>query len=94
MRESKHTPGEWKYEKIGQDHYVVSPAGRVIAAWGSRKERDANADLIERACGFDALLAQRDKLLEACQSVVANWEEGDLAAAARQCAAAIADATA
>lgn len=35
------------------------------------------------------LLAASQDLLNACISVLENWESGDLAAAARQCAAAV-----
>lgn len=79
-----HTPGPWHvFQQFGvnsicsEDNTILA----VVEKWEGdcRDEEAANADL----------LAAAPILLEACMAVVANWESGDLAAAAQQCAAAI-----
>jgi hypothetical protein len=53
----------------------------LVGVWDREGERYAR------------MVAAVPKLLAACQSVVERWEHGDLAEAARRCAAAVAEAT-
>jgi hypothetical protein len=71
-----------------EQHYVIENdecSFALVFKFGVADAK-ATAEFITRACNA------HDDLLEACRSVVENWESGDLAEAARECAVAIAEA--
>jgi hypothetical protein len=85
-----HTPGPWKVINgtvyLGEAHDRVQDERLCIAKMAREPkhhipptERDANARLIAAA----------PELLAACESILLAWDGGDLAYAARQCAAAV-----
>jgi hypothetical protein len=67
--------------------------------WLQEDEEEGTADcgcrLIDDEEGARIIMCNKhkaaDQLLAACRAVIANWESGDLAAAARLCAAAISE---
>lgn len=83
-----HTPGPWTINpnrKYRAHHFIMAARGKenqtVVATVPHHFDepvQDADASLIAAA----------PDLLVACEAVVASWERGDLAAAARLCAAA------
>ena len=71
----------WGY--IDEDGREFDPDGRALVI-------DENGLTVCRCSDQDAPLIARSPLaVEACRAVVKAWESGDLAAAARLCAAAI-----
>jgi len=91
MSASKHTPGPWAAYNLARGRILKSwrvrgPASPVCRIFGGQSSGDAEV-------ANARLIAAAPDLLAACQSVIDSWERGDLAAAARQCAAAIAKAT-
>lgn len=79
---TKHTPGPWK-QVGGTEVWEERNVYRICKCSGSYGPK---AD----AMRFNArLITAAPELLAACQAIVATWERGDLAAAARQCQAAI-----
>lgn len=76
---------------IGEQFHLTEiqdPQGTTI--WrASREEHIRRLIVADRQADADAF----HELLEACRNVVARWESGDLAEAARMCAAAIETAT-
>jgi hypothetical protein len=83
---SKHTPGPWEVgglQQLGKTkgprvfHKESNVTIAVVVSGGGRTEANAR------------LIATAHDLLNACRAVVDAWEGGDLAAAARECQAAI-----
>ena len=63
------------------DNHELQRVVALVSAWDLEGERYAQ------------MIAAVPKLLAACQAVVDRWEHGDLAEAARMCAAAVQEAT-
>jgi hypothetical protein len=83
-----HTPGPWNYAKsdFGDERFSIYANGPLAYSASA-------ADYGDAALANARLIAASPNLLAACQAVVTAWESGDLAAAARQCQAAISAAT-
>jgi hypothetical protein len=83
MTKTRHTPGPWTY------HYspYLSQFDEEIPAFeihGEEKVCDTNEDRPREEQEANAILiATAPQLLEAAEQVIANWESGDLAEAAR-----------
>ena len=91
---TKHTPGPFTDCGEGtllhpSSHRPITT--RVIEAKGWGRIAEVYDYSNESEDNFRLLLAA-PKMLSACRAVVAAWEHGDLAAAARACADAIAKA--
>lgn len=93
-----HTPGPWHVCE-GNRHLVSDSSHMTVASVSqivSGNLRTGKTEYVPGHVMQDAnsyLIAAAPDLLEACKSVVVAWDFGDLAAAARQCSAAIAKAT-
>jgi hypothetical protein len=80
---ASHTPGPWRYESTPEGYDIKAERSGVLVAYtGENHIDEANARLIATA----------PRLLSAGEAVLANWERGDLAAAVRELADAIAEA--
>lgn len=86
--DTKHSPFPWHRDL---DHERASPANigniydaedNIVATVAPHERMDANA----------AVIVAAPKLAGACRAVVDSWIRGDLAAAARDCEAALRDA--
>jgi hypothetical protein len=94
-----HSPIPWTYEynpytlQRGDAAAEELPAFEIFDA-EQNKIFETNEDMPCEIQEANARLASAaPELLEACRLVVARWEQGDLAEAARSCQAAIAEAT-
>lgn len=98
-----HSPAPWRYEyspyTLQATDSGIDAAGSELAAFeivdaGGSKVLDTNEDTPSGLQEANARLATAaPALLAACRMVVARWEHGDLAEAARACDAAVALAT-
>lgn len=93
--EAAYTPGPWEFDL----HFIVAPdpAGLhpdIYIAEIPESDNEGRVASDEQQLANRQLIAAAPELLEACRMVVTRWERGDLAAAARACAAAVAKATA
>lgn len=82
-----NAPCDYVWEWHGED--LVSSNGITVICHADGVMPDMPQD---RQAQVKRLIAAAPELLAACQSIIANWERGDLAAAARQCADAISKA--
>jgi hypothetical protein len=88
MRAGTFTPGPWLVDhRKGSLSYVKAATGEPIASC-SWKHGQEDVPAIANA----RLIATAPRLLSAGEAVLANWERGDLAAAVRELADAIAEA--
>jgi hypothetical protein len=85
-----HTPVPWSIHLLNNGMPVITSKEHDIAVirdnGNGATRMSANADFILRACNHHY------QLLEAAQTVIENWEHGDLAAAVRLLAAAVGNA--
>ena len=82
---TEHTPGPW--QQIGNSSSLPIPTASTRTSTSPRSRgRQRRADRVARtASGQRPPDRRRSDLLAACRMVVARWERGDLAEAARAC---------
>lgn len=95
-----HSPAPWSYEYSPYTHQAAGAAGEELPAFEifdaeGNKLFDTNEDAAAELQDANARLASAaPELLAACRMVIARWERGDLAEAARACQAAVSLVTA
>lgn len=84
-----HLPGPWQSREYLPHCWAIEQPGHMPHA--TVHPRIAHADPEDDDPG-NVAFAAAPALLAACRAVTENWEAGDLAAAARQCAGAAREA--
>ena len=89
MSTPKHTPGPWEVTGPHSREVITTNPGTyklrmTVAKVGGYWDGEAQANA--------ALIAAAPVMYEALRAIIKNWERGDLAAAVRQGAAALAQA--
>jgi hypothetical protein len=95
MTTTKHTPGPW--QQSWQFIVAPDPGGihpDIYLAEIAEEDSDGRIAPPEQQAANGRLIAAAPDLLAACRMVVARWERGDLAEAARACQSAVELATA
>jgi hypothetical protein len=94
MTNTQHTPGPWQQDW----NYIVAPDPDgihpdIYIAEITEDDSDGRLASPEQQEANGRLIVAAPDLLAACRMVVARWESGDLAEAARACQAAVELAT-
>jgi hypothetical protein len=94
MTTIKHTPGPWKQDW----QFIVAPDPNgihadIYIAEIAEEDCDGRIASPEQQAANGQVIAAAPDLLAACRMIVARWERGDLAEAARACQAAVEVAT-
>ena len=95
MKITEHTPGPWQQSWqfiVAPDPDGIHPD--IYLAEIAEEDSDGRIASPEQQAANGRLIVAAPDLLAACRMVVARWERGDLAEAARACQSAVELATA